>query len=308
MYDLCLFLTVGNRTKDPFMKHVTSIAATLTLCLCFAPEQAQAQCTNPTQGPDVIVGDLIDIGEYGKVGNISAFAIGTTSCNIGNVNVKWIASTNEHPVIGQNMYRLKNGRFEHIGQSWLKHGFTALTQDLCCTCNGQGGAVLGIGCSDPYGAGLNASQGNLGPRSEVNAATGLYPYPYILGSNPQTGNAIYKRLQIKDADLEPTLNVGALYFGEGQYVTRDDATLSNKNNNASYRRAAVTASGTFPNATYAMGWPPSVRSRRSRPGRTMIRRCRSSMSMCPTTDVSSWPGRSPIPRPASITTSTPSRT
>jgi len=247
------------------MNHVKTSVAILAIWLCWTSNRAQAQCTNPTQGPDVIVGDLIDIGEYGKVGNISAFAIGTTSCNIGNVNVKWIASTNEHPVIGQNLYRLKAGRFEHIGQSWLKHGFTALTQNLCCSCNGVGGSQLGIGCSDPYGSGLNGSQGNLGPRSEVNAATGLYPYPYVLGSNPQTGNAIYKRLQVRDADLEPTLNSGALYFGEGQYVTRDDATLSNKNNNASYRRASVTATGTYPNATYALDWASGATTQRQKP-------------------------------------------
>ena len=235
------------------MKSLKLIAFFFSICLCFPNGRALAQCTNPTQGPDVIVGDLIDIGHYGKVGNISGFDLGTTSCNIGNVNVKWIASTNEHPVIAQNMFRLKNGRFEHIGQSWLKHGFTALTQNVCCTCNGQGGAVLGIGCSDPYCCGLNGGQTRLGPRSEVNAANGFYPYPYILGWQ-QTGNAIYKRLQIKDPDLEPSMNTGALYFSEGQYVTADDATLSNKNNNASYRRVTVTATGTFPNATYNLAF------------------------------------------------------
>jgi len=246
-------------------KTLKPIGLVLAFCLCSQSSRAIAQCTNPTQGPDVIVGDLIDIGQYGKVGNISAYDIGTTSCNIGNVNVKWIASTNEHPVIAQNMYRLKDGRFEHIGQSWLKHGFTALTQNVCCTCNGQGGSVLGIGCSDPYCCGLNGGQTRLGPRSEVNASTGFYIYPYILGSNPQTGNAIYKRLQIKDPDLEPSMNTGALYFGEGQYVTADDATLSNKNNNASYRRVSVSASGTFPNATYTLNWAAGATTQRQKP-------------------------------------------
>src|SRR6185295_15691427 len=114
------------------MNHCKSISAVLALGLCIVSQRTMAQCTNPTQGPDVIVGDLSDVGNFGKVGNISAYAIGTTSCNIGNVNVKWIAGTNEHPVIGQNMYRLKNGRFEQVGLSWLKHGFTALTGTICC--------------------------------------------------------------------------------------------------------------------------------------------------------------------------------
>lgn len=232
-------------------KSLQPIGLIFAFCVFSTPDSTVAQCTTPTQGPDVIVGDLSDISNYGKVGNISGYALGTTSCNIGNANVKWIQLTNEHPVIGQNMYRLKDGRFEQVGMSWLKHGFTALTQNLCCSCNGVGGSQLGIGCSDPYGGGLNGEQFRLGPRSEVNAATGFYPYPYIIAWQ-QTGNAIYKRLQIKDVDLEPTMNAGALFFAEGQYVTADDATLSNKNNNASYRRTSVSASGTFPNATYTL--------------------------------------------------------
>jgi hypothetical protein len=44
-------------------------------------------------------------------------------------------------------------RFEQIGQSQVKHAFTALTQNLCSLgCNGVGGSRLGSGCSDPYSA------------------------------------------------------------------------------------------------------------------------------------------------------------
>lgn len=259
-----MFLWFSDEGIEMMKKSLSPVGLMFAFCLCCPAQRSVAQCTNPTQGPDVIVGDLIDIGNYGKVGNISGYSIGTTSCNIGNMNLKWISGTNEHPVIGQNLYRLKDGRFENVGISWLKHGFTALTQNLCCTCNGVGGSQLGIGCSDPYSAGLNGSQGNLGPRSEVNASNGLFPYPYIIGWQ-QTGNNIYKRLQVKDADLEPTLNTGALYFGEGQYVTNDDATLANKNNNASYRRVSVAAAGTYPNATYTLGWATGSTTQRQKP-------------------------------------------
>src|SRR5262249_2976039 len=158
---------------------------------------------------------------------------GTTSCNLGNVDLSWISNINQHPVIGQNIYRLKNGRFEQIGMSWLKHGFTALTGNVCSTCNNPGtGSLLGVGCSDPYDSCLNGRQGN-GPRSEVNASTGYYLYP--IGSYPPAAQTIGRRIQCAAADIDPAQNAGALYFGEGQYVTPDDARAGNKNNNASYR-------------------------------------------------------------------------
>jgi len=187
--------------------------------------------------PDVIVGDLSDIAYYGSSNGTHAFAIGTISCNVGTSNLLWIANNNQHPVIGQNMYRYLNGRFEMIGQSWLKHGFTALTQNLCGTCNGVGGAALGVGCSDPYTAGLNGGQTNAGPRWEVNASTGYFPYR---PANPSWSGNIARRLQVKDEDLRTDLNVGAVYFGEGEYVTRDDALAGNAWNNASYRRLNLT--------------------------------------------------------------------
>ncbi len=194
-------------------------------------------------GPDVITGDLNGINRWGRDATlgITAYSIGTDSCNIGTADVLWIAGTNEHPVIAQNMYRLKAGRFEQIGQSWLKHGFTALTESLCGSCNGHGGSVLGVGCSDPYGAGLNGDQGELGPRSEVNAATGTFPYPF---GGQAAAVTIDKRLQVHDADLKPSLNPGAIYFGECQYVAHDDAAAGNKNNNASYRRCTLTENPT----------------------------------------------------------------
>lgn len=194
-----------------------------------------------TTGPDVIVGDLTGVAHYGAVGGIRSYAVGTTSCNIGDTDLLWIAGNNQHPVIGQNMYRVANGRIDQIGISWLKHGFTALTQNLCGSCNGHGGSVLGVGCSDPYGSSLNGSQSGLGPRFEVNAYTGLFNYPW---SNPQgsTGNAVFKRLQVAQADLDTP---NAIYFVEGHYVTPDDATAGNGYNNASYRRVGKNADYSF---------------------------------------------------------------
>jgi len=191
-------------------------------------------------GPDVIVGSVDPIVRWARVGNITAYSIGGTSCNIGNVDLNWIANQNQHPVIAQNMYRLKDGRFEQIGLSWLKHGFYALSGNLCSGaggCSGDpNGRHLGVGCSDPYSASLNGAQSNLGPRAEVNATTGFYPYPF--GGAPYNG-ALARRLQVHDNDLEPAVNANSLYFAEIQYVTPDDAAAGNQNNNASYRRFTI---------------------------------------------------------------------
>ncbi|MEZ6017828.1 MAG: hypothetical protein R3F49_22175 [Planctomycetota bacterium] len=199
-------------------------------------------CQNPSVGPDVIVGDVSDVSNYGPVNGMVAYALGTTSCNIGDQELDWIANSPNHPVIGQNIYRLNDGRFEQIGQSWLKHGFTALQLNLCCACqtSSSGGSRLGVGCSDPYGSGLNGSQSGLGPRSEVNATTGAFLYPY--GSQGQSGNAVYKRAQVLESDVLAANFPNATYYGEAQYVTPDDAAAGNGRNNVSWR--PLTRSGT----------------------------------------------------------------
>lgn len=207
---------------------------------------AAALASSALAGPDVIVGDLHQVKRWGAVNGMQSYSVGTVSCNIGNSNLKWISSTNEHPVIGQNLYRLKNGQFEHIGQSWLKHGFLALTENLCSTCSGQGGSVLGVGCSDPYSSDLNGSQSGLGPRYQVNAFTGVFQYP-VTGV-PSAG-AQGRRLLVNDADVNPALNSGARYFVEGQYVTQDDSASGNQFNNTSYREVTLSGTGTnFPMA------------------------------------------------------------
>jgi len=200
------------------------------------------ECDVAGEAPDVIVGDLHQVQRFGSLNDMTAYSVGTTSCNVGTCWLNWFSQTTEHPVIGQNMYRLKDGRYEQIGQSWLKHGFFALSDTLCDGgCIGTSGTHLGVNCSDPYSSGLNGQQSNLGPKSEVNAATGQFLYPY--GSQGLTGDTLYKRLQVHNDDLDPALNSGALYFVEGQYVTEDDAVAGNSSNNASYRKVTISENG-----------------------------------------------------------------
>jgi len=204
-------------------------------------------------GPDVIVGALPEIGKFSSVlvdgKTIMAYSIGTTSCNIGNQQLLWNPNTPNHPVIPQNMYRVKNGRIDQIGMSWIKHGFCALQQNLCGACIPAGAGcpqVLGIGCSDPYSASLNGSQSGLGPRSQVNAATGVFPIPFWSPAIPAT---IGRRIQVDRDDMDPALNTGAQFFAEGQYVHPQDASSGNGENNASYRKFTV---GSFSSGAYTL--------------------------------------------------------
>ena len=205
-------------------------------------------------GADVIVGAIPDIAKYGSVvvggQTIMAYAIGTTSCNIGTSQLEWFAQPdNRHPFIPQNMYRYKNGRLEQIGQSWGKHGFTALQGTLCGACQASStGNYLGVGCSDPYSAGLNGGQSGLGTRKEVNAATGIFPGTYNSGM-PTAPATIGRRLQVNANDLNPTLNTGASYLVEAQYIHAQDAAGGNDNNNASWRALTV---GTLSSGAYTL--------------------------------------------------------
>ena len=198
---------------------------------------APAVASTAAVGPDVLVADLQSVGRFARLGDITAYGIGTTACNIGTERASWISYTNQHPVIIQNLFRLKQDRFEQIGMAWVKHGFYAVSQSVCSTClDPTDGSQLGVGCSDPYSASLNAVQTNMSPRSLVNADTGYFPYPW----SGSVQNTIVRRLQVHDADLAPTLNPSARYFIEGHYVTPGDCTAGTDENNSSYREVTVT--------------------------------------------------------------------
>jgi hypothetical protein len=193
-----------------------------------------------SSGPDVIVGDIPNTCHYTPtpIDGKHAYSIGTTSCNLGDQNLLWHGGTNEHPVIATNMFRLLNGRFEQVGQAWPKHGFGSDNGTLCGTCpRPTDGTALGPGCSDAYDCFTNGLQVFLGPKWQINGATGVFPYPHAEGSG---SGALYKRLQAAEIDLA---NPGALYFVEGQYIQFQDAAAGNDNNNASYRR--ITVDSTF---------------------------------------------------------------
>ncbi len=210
-------------------------------------------------GPDVIVGDIPSLQQFGSSGTQVGLAVGTTSCNAGNIELNWFQMPAiDHPVIPQNLYRMSGGtsntdRFEQIGQSWLKHAFTALQQNACgfgCQSSGTG-TRLGVGCSDPYSASLNAGQTGLGSRAWVNPFSGAF----TSSANSHSGHShsgTTHRILVEGSDLNTTLNLGATYWAEAQYVTPHEfawcqahAGECNMYNNASYRRFTVTGTTSF---------------------------------------------------------------
>jgi hypothetical protein len=199
-------------------------------------------------GPDVIVGDLDQVQNWGQVSGIRAYSVGTVSCNIGDQPLEWEDQPqpgftgNIYPVISGNVYRLRDGRFQQLGQQWLKHGFCALNGNVCSSCPQQsnpGCRYLMPGCSDPYSASLNGSQGGLGPKYEVNPSTGFFPVNWTaIGSNGNTtGDAIYKRIQVPDSELSAT---NGTYFVSSIYIHPQDSTNNVDNNSQSYRRVTVS--------------------------------------------------------------------
>ncbi len=201
----------------------------------FMGEGASCEPTpcSASNGPDVVYTEIGSISNYGAVGGIRGYALGSWTCNIGNQDLLW--NNNGTPGLGMNAYRLHGGRLEQIGISWVK--------TACCVANGSCGGscssgapgTLHPGCRDIYSSGWNGSQSRMGPRSGINPYSGDFA-PIPGGS----GNAIFRRLQVAETDLT---QAGALYFVEGVYVGTDDAQAGNSLNNASYKR--VTVGGDF---------------------------------------------------------------
>ncbi len=240
-------------------------------------------------GPDVIVGDLSGLAQFGSSsGTQVGLAVATDSCNLGVEPLNWFQlPNNDHPVIPQNLYRMSGGpnndeRFEQVGQSNVKHGFLALQQNLCnlgCVAN-PNGTRLGSGCSDPYSASLNAGP-NLGSRAWINPFTGAFPRgdsatpPNNHSGHAHTGTS--HRILTEIADLNTNLNPGATYYAESSYVTPHEYSWCQANpgqcnmyNNTSYRRFNVSGTAspfTFSAAGSTVRTQPAIN---AWPGATRI--------------------------------------
>ena len=205
----------------------------------------QAACG--TSGPDVIIGDIVGATNYASSGGYEAFSVGGTLCNIGSAPVLFVPNNNMHPIMAQGLFRYTavggNGdaRFEQISQSWCYHTFFALSGALCCTdCQPMNGAWLGSHCSDPESSAIMGTQTGLGPKYQVNAATGAFVYP---PANPPYSGTVARRLRTQISDIDPAQHGGHQYFVEVAAIAPDDAAAHNFANNASYRPCTIAGGG-----------------------------------------------------------------
>lgn len=194
-------------------------------------------------GPDLIAGDIAAVSSWGTDPSVAAYSFGIDSCNIGDVPVSWSAATPAHPVLGQSIYRLENGRLEQIGLGWLFHGICALDNASCGPCTPTGCASLGIGCSSQNSSSIAGQQAFLGPRSDVDPSTGAFPFP---ASDPPISSIVDRRVQVKLDDIDPALHPGAAYFVESISIAADDALAGNGANNVSHRAITFGSAPAYP--------------------------------------------------------------
>jgi hypothetical protein len=209
-----------------------------------------------------------------------------TMCNPGSVSIPWYAAMAEnHPKFGFLITRLSGDRMVQISdRSYCKHAFTsASTSGACGACNGIGGSLMGVTCSDTYTAGHNGGRSNLGPPSEIDPWLGTWNHlgSYFDQGDPNVGapgntdgvkntitagDEVKNRVTVQEADL---LVPGASYYYGIQLIHQGEA-VANRWDNIKSRGFQPTWNGstwTVANTTTLLGeafgsilqhWPGST--------------------------------------------------
>ncbi|MEM7289503.1 MAG: hypothetical protein AAF412_03870, partial [Pseudomonadota bacterium] len=101
-----------------------------------------------------------------------------------------------------------------------------------CSCSGSN--ILWVGCTDTYSAGNNDSSTHMGPRSEILPALGqwarcnsFFDSDCNEDQDGFSSDGFINRMQVLEADVNPTDNPNARYFMEAWYVVRDDINIFN---------------------------------------------------------------------------------
>ena len=191
-------------------------------------------------GPDAVTGLISTVANYAPVGSYEALGLGLTLCNRGNAGLVVNVNNAQHPVAIANLYKITLGpgptRIEQIGMSWAFHEFAVLQTAVCCTCTPGTSSLLGPGCSSANSASIMSTQSQLGPRWQVNAASGVSVFPR---ANPPIADATMRRVRVPLSELESGAQIR--YITEGMYLAPDDAAAGHAANGVSWREATATA-------------------------------------------------------------------
>ncbi|MGE3174224.1 MAG: hypothetical protein AB7O97_16465 [Planctomycetota bacterium] len=243
--------------------------ALLTLAAAaVAPLTAQSNTVAGLDGRLSDVNSLTDFGRRGVHPNGEAgMAMLNTMCNPGSINIPWQSAgtsstqpmNTNHPKFGFIIARESNGRFEQINEwSWCKHAFTSTNfSGACGTCISPGtGQLMGINCSDTYGAGNNASRTWLGPPQEIDPWLGTWNpiNSYFDRGDPDVGapnnsdgvrssaggwDAVDHRVTVDETDM---LVPGASYY-YGIHLIHEGEAVANRGDNFASRGFAPSWNG-----------------------------------------------------------------
>ncbi len=143
----------------------------------------------------------------------------------------------QHPFLIWNLYRFNaDGSFEQIGRSGVKHAFVSVNVGCLDSCSHMGGHALGRGCGDTYGVGNNDSPWDMGPRSEIVPALGIWGRCGSIFDPDCTGNYAVsngnnddwtQRLKVHESQIDPAANPGATYLMDSWYIAREDINIYN---------------------------------------------------------------------------------
>lgn len=238
---------------------------------CAGPLGAQSNTVAGLDGRLTVVNNLTYFGRRGPAhpnGEIGTSML-YTMCNPGSVNIPWFAPMQpDHPMFAFLVVRVHNDKVEQISDwSFVKHAYgSANSNGACGTCQNPGtNSLMGINCSDTYGAGTNANRTYLGPPGEIDPWLGEWPPVgsyFDIGDPSQAGypapadgvrslsqsifDLVDNRVTIGEVDLT---TAGASYYYGMQMLHRGEA-LANRGDNLAHRGMNPSFNGSswsFPN-------------------------------------------------------------
>lgn len=186
-------------------------------------------------------------------------AVGAELDNVGSADAPWYEKfriyqgnsepinppygNDQHPYLVWTLYREQGVRLEPVGFSSAKHAFYAVNNPCtperdACRLDPSDGRLLRFGCQDWYGVNSNDNARHLGPRAEIEAATGIWVSEGsffdrnsngVQDADTRTRQSTFdRRMRVAESDLEVA---DARYLTEAWYINRDDADIYNSMGN-----------------------------------------------------------------------------